>query len=881
MAKRRRQVSIYINGREIGNNLKSIRSEARKVSAELNRMEVGSAEYNAKVKELRRLKGIISDHRKEVRGIDKSYNKASAGLSKFVGIAAGAFAVEKIVQYGSELFKLGAEMEVLGAKAETVFAEALPRVTQAAEANAAAMGFTISQYTDAATAIGDLLVPMGFTRDEAANVSIELTNLSGALSEWTGGQRSAAEVSEILGKAILGERESLKELGIGIKESDVQARLAQKGLSGLTGQMLEQAKAAATLELITEKSTDAQAAFAENSDTLVRRQAELRAQFETIREQLATALVPVFTRLLEVAQPLVARFADFITRMTSGSKASEKYSKTLQVLGTAFANLGKFVRLILGSFQALGNFLLDNFGPVIEFIVVQMARVGNVAANLYNGVAEFIGLDFQFQKINVDDVKAAFDEIRQARKDSGIDKPIDINTPAAPTPSGNRPNITPSTTPSGGSGTSGGADGSKLQKEFDRLLQLTQKFAERQRLARLSEQDKAEAEIIAKYEAQIQKANELEAQGIQQAAETAKQLEMLKQEELQMIRDEYTNQELDRLAEAGIRQLEEEIAQLEAREAAKQEIKQALFEANATDQELELQELENYFDRLIMMAQEYGLEVTSITEEYQQRKAEINERYRQQDIQKEGEARQEQLNNVAKGFGALSTAVSSFQQVAEAAGARGSQAAKAFAVVNIAAKTAQAIASGVASAAAQPFPANLAAIATTVAAVLGNIAQAKKILSDAPPVTQRKDGGYVNVKGGQDGVKYRARYIGEQQASGMLPNNPVVLASERGAEYFVSNRDLNNPLVFDHVQAIDNIVNARGGIPQFAEGGATAPLPRQQSDAGSMNDAAILAALKEISRKLDNRTTAVIEDDTVVGINKRFNKLNKLSGGAL
>lgn len=880
MAKRRRQVSIYINGREIGNNLKSIRSEARKVSSELNRMEVGSAEYNAKVKELRRLKGIISDHSKEVRGIDKSYNKASAGLSKFVGIAAGAFAVEKIVQYGSELFRLGAEMEVLGAKAETVFAEALPRVTQAAEANAAAMGLTISQYTDAATAIGDLLVPMGFTRDEAANVSVELTNLSGALSEWSGGQVEAAQVSEILGKAILGEREGLKQLGIGIKDTDVTARLAAKGLSNLTGASLEQAKAAATLELITENSVDAQEAFTAGGGTLLRRQNELRATFESIREELATALVPVFTRLLEVAQPLVARFAEFITRVTSGSEASKKYSKTLQVLGTAFGNLGKFVRIILGTFQALGNFLLDNFGPVIEFIVVQMAKVGNVAADLYNGVAEFLGLDFRFQEINVDDVKAAFDEIRQARKDSGVDKPIDINPPAAPPPSGNRPTLSTTPTPGGSSGSGSGQE-SKLQKEFDRLLTLTQKFAERQRLARLSEQERTEAEIIAKYEAQIQKANELERQGLEQAAETAKQLEMLKQEELQTIRDEAANKELDRLAEAGIRQLEEEIAQIEAREAAKQEIKQALFEANATDQELELQELENYFERLTMMAQEYGLEVTAITEEYQQRKAEINDRYRQQDIQKEGEARQEQLNNVAKGFGALSSAVSSFQQVAEAAGAKGTKAAKAFAVVNIAAKTAQAIASGVASAAAQPFPANLAAIATTVATVLGNIAQAKKILSDAPAVTQRKDGGYLNVKGGQDGVKYRARYIGEQQASGMLPNSPVVLASERGAEYFVSNRDLNNPFVFDHVQAIDNIVNARGGIPQFAEGGATAPLPQRPSNQSVMNDAAVLAALKEISMKLDNRTTAVIEDDTVVGINKRFSKLNRLSGGAL
>jgi len=48
----RRQVSIFINGREVATQVKAITSEKRKIVNELNRMVIGSDEYNKKVKEL-------------------------------------------------------------------------------------------------------------------------------------------------------------------------------------------------------------------------------------------------------------------------------------------------------------------------------------------------------------------------------------------------------------------------------------------------------------------------------------------------------------------------------------------------------------------------------------------------------------------------------------------------------------------------------------------------------------------------------------------------------------------------------------------------------------------------------------------------------------
>jgi hypothetical protein len=180
--------------------------------------------------------------------------------------------------FGPQLLSAGAELDALGKKSATVFdGAALGQVQAWAAGVAGSLGMTRAELVGTTAGIADLLKPMGFATDEAAKMSTGLVDLSGALSAWTGGTRSAKEVSEILTKALLGERDGLKELGISISEADVQARLAKNGTDKLTGAALEQAKALATQQLIMEKSTDAQKAWSNGSMDAIKQQNESKA----------------------------------------------------------------------------------------------------------------------------------------------------------------------------------------------------------------------------------------------------------------------------------------------------------------------------------------------------------------------------------------------------------------------------------------------------------------------------------------------------------------------------------------------------------------------------------------------------------------------------
>lgn len=242
----------------------------------------------------------LDDLQNKVKQTGDSGSAFDGLKGKMLGVGAavgGAFAGAKLIDFGGDLMRLGTEMDTIGKKSATVFEGSIGSVDAWAKANAGAMGMTKTELVGMAAGFGDLIKPMGFSAEKAAEMSTKTVGLAGALSAWSGGKISAKDASEKLAKAMLGERDGLVELGIKISDNDVKARLAQKGQQDLTGAALEQATALATQELIFEKSTDAQTAWANGSMSAVQAQNKSKAAMGEAKEALAGALTPAFQAL--------------------------------------------------------------------------------------------------------------------------------------------------------------------------------------------------------------------------------------------------------------------------------------------------------------------------------------------------------------------------------------------------------------------------------------------------------------------------------------------------------------------------------------------------------------------------------------------------------
>lgn len=254
----------------------------------------------------------------------RKFNRVAVGASLAVGAG--------LVALGKDSLQLSRDLSDLDAKSKAVFEDQLGPMRRWAEQNKAAFGSSRDQVVGLAANMADLLKPMGFTAEQAAAMSREMLDLSGALAKWSGGTHDAAAVSEILTKAMLGERDQLKALGISISEADVQQRLAKKGQEDLTGAALQQAKALATQELILEKSTDAQTAWAEGGRAAAEAENAHAVTMQELREKLARGLTPAF----EAGTKMVQSFA----------KWAEKNTTLVKILAGVIVGLAAGVLLV-------------------------------------------------------------------------------------------------------------------------------------------------------------------------------------------------------------------------------------------------------------------------------------------------------------------------------------------------------------------------------------------------------------------------------------------------------------------------------------------------------------------------------------------------------
>lgn len=932
-----RQVSIFVNGDKAISSVKEIAAAMSEANNRLAKMVIGSDEYIAQLEEVKSYRAVLQQHNDALKGVDKSLQNIDKhkdalngvgrgweglknGLQNYVGLAAGAFAIDSIISAGTALFKTGVEMESLAKKAKTVFGEALPQITMEAEKNAQAMGLTTQQYVAAASAAQDLLVPMGFQRKEAAGISAQLINLSGALSEWTGGQIDSTRVSEILTKALLGEREELKSLGISISEADVQAALAEKGLQDLTGATLQQAEATTTLELILSKSTDAQAQFAAESDSAARRQAELAARFQEIAEKLAVLLLPVFEKLVSVIGVVVEVAGDLTDGISAMVNPAESAAKAFDDQTSAVNNLETNISPLLDRYDELQAKAVLNQAEQEELkkIVTQVSGVIPIAAQGFDEYGRAMGLNtdkarefIQVEKARLAIVnKSAIEEYQKVLAESEaekkrIEKLRDFGkTEAAFTP-GIAPRLRDLTN-------------EEVQKFNDKInaLQTTIVGANAE-IDRLSGRTlevpvvappktggettgkdgkggtgttKVDPEVEARKETEIENAK-FAARYAAVADSLAKIRELAQQGAAQQTADFAAQQqtELQLLMDSTEQKKLIELNYTEEQAAAAEQIRMELI----SDQEWEMEQIRNHYAGLIALAEQYGLETSALQEEQSKKLNEIEQKYADENVAEQQRLQQERLQALQSSFSAFGDFITASFELIGGEGEKSAKFQKLATLAKIAFDTASAISSLVASSSANPAnattfgAAGIAQYVSGFARIIANIAQAKKILTSAPEVKQKAEGGFLSVTGASDGRTYNARTMGTP-ATGLLPNYPVlfrsnatgapVLASERGSEYFVSSSDLANPAIANYVRIIDTLSRSGGRVQQFADGGAVTPTP-----SGAGIDTATMmrttAAIEQLVQVLQSGILAVVPDRTIIDIQKRFKDINNATGG--
>lgn len=313
-----------------------------------------------------------------------------------------------------------------------------------------------------------------------------------------------------------------------------------------------------------------------------------------------------------------------------------------------------------------------------------------------------------------------------------------------------------------------------------------------------------------------------------------------------------------------------EIAELDRELKARLQAEQDYLSFTGQNEALELLQLEDKYQKLITATNRSEDEITAIKLAAEKKRGEIINKNAKERIDKEkgvtdkikqaeADLLEAKLNAYEQGAKMLRAIVGENTALGKALFAFEKGVAIARVILEYIKQRAFIISSGAAMGPAGPA---YVVPALAAAGINAGVSIATIAATAIQEVRQKKGGGY-NVRGEDDGEVYNAQYIGAPR-TGMLPPSPsLVLASEAGPEYFVSNAALTRPDVAWHVRMIDNIVT-NGSVRQKAEGGYDRPIIGNASATGQLSDPLLIAVLSELNDTLKQG----IEANVSIGYNQ-------------
>lgn len=344
----------------------------------------------------------------------------SVGRSLSLGVTLPVAAI------GAASLKAASDAEETFSKFDTVFRDIQGTAEQAFQTLRKEYGLSSTAAKQMLGDTGDLLTGFGFSQQGALELSMEVQKLAVDLASFTNYSGGAKGASEALTKALLGEREQLKSLGIAIMEEDVKRQVALNTKNGIIFATEREAKAHATLQLAISQSGNAIGDYARTSDSFANQSRLLRARLEDISVELGQVFLPLATKLINVVSGAV----NWFTQLDSSVKTVIAVVAALAAaVGPLLVGLGFLVSNIIPMLKAgwiavsaamtplvlkiaaitaavaglilVGKGVYDSWGTVSAFFSqmwdkVKIAFIKGIAATLktFNKFTTIIGLDF-------------------------------------------------------------------------------------------------------------------------------------------------------------------------------------------------------------------------------------------------------------------------------------------------------------------------------------------------------------------------------------------------------------------------------------------------------------------------------------------------------
>jgi len=257
-----RRINLYINGKEVTNDIASIRAEMNRLVNAQSRMEIGSREYIAQMQKIKSLKAILDQHRQDISNVEKGWTMQKLGdtFNRYQALAMGVIATvtglvlafrqivgtfndfeERLDNLSALTGLAGDDLQWLGEKAKDLSTSTLAsgiRVTQSAQE-------IVDAFTKTGSARPELLknkealvavTEEAIILSNAAKIKLQpaIEGLTMVMNQYNVSASEARRIINVLGAGSKAGAGEIPYLTVGFEKAGTTAKLAGLSIETLT-----------------------------------------------------------------------------------------------------------------------------------------------------------------------------------------------------------------------------------------------------------------------------------------------------------------------------------------------------------------------------------------------------------------------------------------------------------------------------------------------------------------------------------------------------------------------------------------------------------------------------------------------------------------------
>lgn len=278
---------------------------------------------------------------------DKQFKGQMNGLqgmaTKAAKMLAGAFAIKKLVDFGAQAIKLGSDLNEVQNVVDVAFPRMSKQVDDFAKQAMYTSGLSETMAKRYVGTFGAMTKAFGFNEQKAYEMSTALTSLAGDVASFY--NISQDEAYTKLKSVFTGETETLKDLGVVMTQSALDAYAMANGFGKTTQEMSEAEKVALRFAFVTDKLSLASGDFARTSDSWANQVRIMKLQFESFMASVGSGLINIFTPVIKVINFLLSKLLTVgnafkaLTELFTGKKSMK--GSGIQETADAVGNLGE------------------------------------------------------------------------------------------------------------------------------------------------------------------------------------------------------------------------------------------------------------------------------------------------------------------------------------------------------------------------------------------------------------------------------------------------------------------------------------------------------------------------------------------------------------